>query len=169
LNLFSEVARHYFVRIDAHMNETISEIQRLLQEIPDHLKSGHEDGYAEGRGKARADRRAGLNLGFHDPGTTVALFDRIFATDNYGNTASPWPAEPAMSLEMERRHLEQANRHIAEGWERIAAQKARVALMERGGHDTGLARDLLRHFERALEHMLEHRELILRAIDRLQH
>jgi hypothetical protein len=30
-----------------------------------------------------------------------------------------------MSLEMERRHLEQANRHIAEGWERIAAQKAR--------------------------------------------
>ena len=153
------------------MNETISEIQRLLQEIPDHLKSGHEDGYAEGRGKARADRRAGLNLGFHDPGTTVALFDRIFATDNYGNTASPCPPqppEPAMSLEMERRHLEQANRHIAEGWERIAAQKARVALMERGGRDTGLARDLLRHFERALEHMLEHRELILRAIDRLQ-
>jgi hypothetical protein len=150
------------------MNETISEIQRLLQEIPDHLKSGHEDGYAEGRGKARADRFVGLNLGFHDPGTTVALFDRIFATDDYRNTTSPWPAEPAMSLEMERRHLEQANRHIAEGWERIAAQKARVALMERGGHDTGLARDLLRHFERALEHMLEHRELILRAIDRLQ-
>ena len=73
-----------------------------------------------------------------------------------------------MPLEMERRHLEQANRHIAEGRERIAAQRARVALMERSGHDTGLARDLLCHFERTLEHMLEHRELILREIDRLQ-
>ena len=74
-----------------------------------------------------------------------------------------------MPLEMERRHLEQANRHIAEGRERIAAQRARVALKVRGAHDTRLSRDLLRHFERALEHMIEHRELILRAIDRLQH
>jgi hypothetical protein len=40
--------------------------------------------------------------------------------------------------------------------------------MERRGHDTALARDFLRHFEKALEHMLEHRELILREIDRLQ-
>jgi hypothetical protein len=69
---------------------------------------------------------------------------------------------------MERRHLEQANWHMAEGRERIAAQRARVARRERGGHDTGLARDLLRHFERTLEHMLEHRQLILREIDRLQ-
>jgi hypothetical protein len=73
-----------------------------------------------------------------------------------------------MPLEMERRHLEQANRHIVEGRERIAAQRARVALTERRGHDTGLARALLRHFERTLELMLEHRELILREIDRLQ-
>ena len=73
-----------------------------------------------------------------------------------------------MPLEMERRHLEQANRHIAEGRERIAAQRARVALKERGGHDTRLSRDLLRNFERILEHMLDHRELILREIDRLQ-
>ena len=73
-----------------------------------------------------------------------------------------------MPLEMERRHLEQANRHMAEGRERIAAQRARVARRERGGHDTGLARDLLRHFERTLELMLQHRELILREIDRIQ-
>jgi hypothetical protein len=73
-----------------------------------------------------------------------------------------------MPLEMERRHLEQANRHIAEGRERIAAQRARVALTERRGRDTGLARDLLRHFEGTLELMLEHRELILREIDRIQ-
>jgi hypothetical protein len=73
-----------------------------------------------------------------------------------------------MPLEMERRHLELANRHIAEGRERIVAQRARVALMERGGHDTGRARDLLRDFERTLEQMLKHRELILREIDRLQ-
>jgi hypothetical protein len=60
-----------------------------------------------------------------------------------------------MPLEMERRHLDLANRHIAEGRERIAAQRARVALMERGGHDTGLARDLLGHFERTLKGHLE--------------
>ena len=73
-----------------------------------------------------------------------------------------------MPLEMERRHLEQANWHIAEGRERIAAQRARIALKERRGHDSGLSRDLLRQFERSLEHMLQHRELILREIDRLQ-
>ena len=73
-----------------------------------------------------------------------------------------------MSLEMERRHLEQADRHIAEGRERIAAQRARIALKKRRGHDSGLSEDLLRQFERSLERMLEHRELILREIDRLQ-
>lgn len=72
-----------------------------------------------------------------------------------------------MPLEMEHRHLEQANRHIAEGRERIASQRARIALMEHGGHDTALARDLLRHFETTLEQMLGHRELILKVIDRL--
>jgi hypothetical protein len=73
-----------------------------------------------------------------------------------------------MPLEMERRHLEQADRHIAEERERIAAQRARIALKERRGHDAGLSRDLLRQFESSLENMLEHRELILREIDRLQ-
>jgi hypothetical protein len=72
-----------------------------------------------------------------------------------------------MTLEMEHRHLEQANRHIAEGRQRIAAQRARVALMERRGRDSGPSRDLLRHFERVLENMLEHRELIMKEIDRL--
>jgi hypothetical protein len=73
-----------------------------------------------------------------------------------------------MSLEMERRHLELANRHIAEGRERITAQRARIALKERRGNDSGLSKDLLRQFERSLEHLLQHRELILREIDRLQ-
>jgi hypothetical protein len=69
---------------------------------------------------------------------------------------------------MEHRHLELANRHISEGRARIATQRARIALMERGGHDTGLARDLLGHFKRTLKLMRAHRELILREIDRLQ-
>jgi hypothetical protein len=68
---------------------------------------------------------------------------------------------------MEHRHLEQ-NRHIAEGRERIAAQRTRIALMEHGGHDAALARDVLRDFETALDHMLEHRGLILKEIHRLQ-
>ena len=73
-----------------------------------------------------------------------------------------------MSLEMERSHLELANRHIAEGRERITAERARIALKERRGHDSGLSRDLLHQFEKSLEHMLQHRELILREIDRRQ-
>jgi hypothetical protein len=27
-----------------------------------------------------------------DPGTTIALFDRVFVTDNYGITATLWAA-----------------------------------------------------------------------------
>jgi hypothetical protein len=69
---------------------------------------------------------------------------------------------------MEHRHLEQANRHIAEGRERIAARRTRIALREHGGHDAALARDLLRHLETALEHMLEHRGLILKEHYHLQ-
>jgi hypothetical protein len=44
-------------------------------------------------------------------------------------------------------HLDQAVRYVAEAERRVADQRLRIARLERGGHDTGHARDLLRLFE----------------------
>jgi len=46
-----------------------------------------------------------------------------------------------------RDELEGAKRHIAEGLEHIAHQRRIIADLERDGHDTGLARELLKSFE----------------------
>ena len=73
-------------------------------------------------------------------------------------------AEGLMSQEMELRHLELANRHIAEGQQRIAAQKARIAGLERDGRDTTASNELLESFEETLELMMRHRDLILREL-----
>ena len=70
----------------------------------------------------------------------------------------------AMSREMELRHLELANRHIAEGEQRIAEQKALIAGLERRGRDTTTVNELLAAFEEALELMMRHRDLILEEL-----
>ena len=69
-----------------------------------------------------------------------------------------------MSREMELRHLELANRHIAEGQHRIAEQKARIAGLERRGRDTTASIKLLNIFEETLVLMMRHRDLILREL-----
>ena len=69
-----------------------------------------------------------------------------------------------MSKEMELRHLELANRHIAEGQLRIAEQKARIEGLEQGGHDTTASNELLRVLEESLELMMRHRDLIVREL-----
>ena len=69
-----------------------------------------------------------------------------------------------MSHEMELRHLELANRHIAEGELRIAEQRARIARLERDGRDKTASIKLLNIFEETLELMMRHRDLILREI-----
>ena len=43
----------------------------------------------------------------------------------------------------ERRHLVQANRHIAECKERIARQRDFIEQLRAGGHDTDLAQSML--------------------------
>jgi hypothetical protein len=74
------------------------------------------------------------------------------------------PEERPMSHEMELRHLELANRHIAEGELRIAEQRARIARLERDGRDKTASIKLLNIFEETLELMMRHRDLILREI-----
>jgi hypothetical protein len=73
----------------------------------------------------------------------------------------------ARSQEMELRHLVLANRHIAEGQQRIAKQKARIAGLERMGRDTTTSNELLKTFEETLELMMRHRDLILQELSQI--
>ena len=58
-------------------------------------------------------------------------------------------------------NLELANRHVAEGLRRIADQKARVSLLQRGGYQLTEANRLLALLEDTLKVMIEHRNLLL--------
>ena len=64
---------------------------------------------------------------------------------------------------MERRfegHLALAERHVAEGEQHIAKQRALVDGLARDGHDTTLALELLREFERTqASHVAERNRL----------
>jgi hypothetical protein len=71
-----------------------------------------------------------------------------------------------VSEEMERKHLAQANRQIEEATQRIVRQERLIAELERRGRDTTTARQLLTLFEETLGIMVEHRVMILRALDR---
>ena len=70
----------------------------------------------------------------------------------------------AVSEEMERRHLAQANRHIEEATKRIARQELLIAKLEHAGRDTTAARHLLKQFEETRRLMVEHRAMILRVL-----
>ncbi|WP_262031282.1 hypothetical protein [Microvirga sp. Mcv34] len=67
---------------------------------------------------------------------------------------------------MESEHLAKAERHIAEGESRLAAQKALIERMAGEGRDTALAEELLRSLEQALEQWHVHRRLILETLAR---
>ena len=58
------------------MNESISEIQRLLEEIAGHLKSGTKTDTRKAVAKLERIASLASTLGPHDPGTPVALLDR---------------------------------------------------------------------------------------------
>jgi hypothetical protein len=70
-------------------------------------------------------------------------------------TSSSTDREPA------RKHLELANKHVAEGQKRIEAQLALVARLARDGHDTVQAQSLLQQFEETLALQIETRERII--------
>jgi hypothetical protein len=60
---------------EAHVNESISKLQRLLKEIAGHLKSGTKTDARKAVAKLGA-RLGGFDQGPHDPGSPVALLDR---------------------------------------------------------------------------------------------
>ena len=65
---------------------------------------------------------------------------------------------------MERRHLEEANRHLAEGAERIAKQEALIATLDRDGLHTEKAVRLLGLLRDTQEQGVVHRNMILKAL-----
>jgi hypothetical protein len=69
-----------------------------------------------------------------------------------------------MSQEMEHEHLQLAVRHISEGRERVAQQRARIQKLELDGHDTSQSRELLAVLEQTLKLMIAHRDMILREL-----
>lgn len=46
------------------------------------------------------------------------------------------------------KQLQEAERYVAEGADNLRRQRQLIAEMERGGHDTSVAKDLLTLFER---------------------
>jgi len=69
-------------------------------------------------------------------------------------------------LQYEREQLALANRHIAEGEDRIVSQRHLMEQMTEKGQDTAGAERMLRDFEEILEQFYIHRQLILDAIAR---
>ena len=57
-------------------------------------------------------------------------------------------------------HLDLANRHLAEAAARISAQRVLIGELERDGHPTGAARELLLVFMATERAMRDHRDLI---------
>jgi hypothetical protein len=66
---------------------------------------------------------------------------------------------------MERRHLAEANRHIADGQLRIEQFKSAIAGWERAGKNVVSSRRTLALMEDTLLLMIEHRQMIVRTLD----
>lgn len=62
-------------------------------------------------------------------------------------------------------HLAQAERHVDEGERHLAQQRAHVDELERDGHDSSVARELLRTMERTQVLHLSDRERMRRELD----
>jgi hypothetical protein len=71
---------------------------------------------------------------------------------------------PRMDRQMILDHLEQARRHVAEGKEHLARQRKIIAELERDGHDTKMARELLTQFEETFAIHVEDQERIEREL-----
>jgi hypothetical protein len=63
------------------------------------------------------------------------------------------------------RELQMADRHIAEGRAHIEKQMAIIAKLERDGHDSALAKELLATLRTALKMHEDHREHIIRELE----
>jgi hypothetical protein len=58
--------------------------------------------------------------------------------------------------------LREANRHVVESRERVAAQEVRAKALVGSGHPAEDAASLLEEFRMTLRHMERHREMLLR-------
>jgi hypothetical protein len=63
-----------------------------------------------------------------------------------------------------RGHLERAERHVAEGHEHVRRQRILIDELERDGHDSTQARELLARFEDALALHLKDLERLRKAV-----
>ena len=70
-------------------------------------------------------------------------------------------------LDMERRHLEEAARHVAELEGKIADQESMVVSLDRNGQDTSEALRLLENFRGLLDQARTHEALILKRFNAL--
>ena len=72
-----------------------------------------------------------------------------------------------MDQEMLKRHLAEAEEHIATGDKNIARQRDLIAHLERDGHDTASAKTFLREFEQLQARHIAERERLLRELSEL--
>lgn len=63
-----------------------------------------------------------------------------------------------------KQHLAHAERHIAESMRTIARQEQIVAELDRNGHGTTMAQELLRQFRNSLEGHIHHRDRLRTAL-----
>lgn len=69
-----------------------------------------------------------------------------------------------MNESMQRRHLEEAERHIARGRQLIATKEELISRLGKAGADTRQARELLKNLLISQDHHLAHREIILQEL-----
>jgi len=71
---------------------------------------------------------------------------------------------PAVDRDTATQRLELANKHVLKGQERVEAQLALVAKLERGGHNTHEAKMLLDQFEQILALQIETRDRMVQGL-----
>lgn len=71
---------------------------------------------------------------------------------------------PVIDADIVRQHLKLANKHVSEGQQRVEAQLALVARLERDGHNTLQAKRLLEQFEQILALQHQTRDRIIQEL-----
>jgi len=70
-----------------------------------------------------------------------------------------------MDRPMQLRHLEEAERHVVRGERLISEQKLRIANLERDGHDSTTARELLETYRALQDEHLKNRDRIIKELE----
>lgn len=73
-----------------------------------------------------------------------------------------------MDYTMTLRHLHEAEGHVAQGERLIIEQEARIVELDRDGHDTVTAHELLANLRASQVQHVEHRNRILQELKELE-